>query len=160
MALAVTVNFTMVDSKGKSSITKVRVPSGFSVSQYTEFAVAMAQVIANLSDGGITNISVGIPLSLSGATIRAVAGLAADVAKKALLQAGSAVAGLFARFTIPTYDEAHSTTGSDEIDQADPDVAALIAIYEAGAGGASPIDLRGNNLTDVTLAREIFRKFG
>lgn len=160
MALAVTINFTIQDAKGKSAVSKVRVPTGFSMTQYVEFAIAMGQIIANISDGALTNISVGVPLSLTGAGIRAAAGDAADIAKKALLVARGAIAGLFARFNIPTYDEAHSTTGSDQINQSDPDVAALIAVYEAGAGGVAPVDLRENDLTDVSLARETFRKFG
>lgn len=82
MALAVTVNYSFIDAKGKSSSTKVRVPSGFSVAQYTEFAIAMGQLMSNLSDGAITEISVGIPVDLSGATIRAAANNVADVAKK------------------------------------------------------------------------------
>lgn len=157
---AVSFNFTITDSKGKSSVTKVRTPSGFSVSQYSEFGIAMAQVLTNMSDGVLTDVSIGIPLDLSGATIRAVAAAGADVAKKMLLSATSAVSGLFARFHIPTYDEDHTTTGSDSVDMADAEVAALIAVIEAGSGGVLPVDRRGNDLEDVTQAREVFRKFG
>jgi hypothetical protein len=159
MALAVTVNFTITDSKGKSAVTKVRVPTGFTLADYSQFAIAMGSLIAAVSDGVITDISVGIPLSLSGATIRAVANTTADIAKKALLSAVSAVAGLFTRFNIPTYDESHTVTGSDAIDTSDPDVSALIAVYEAGVGGLVPVDARNNDVADVQVAREVFRKF-
>lgn len=159
MALAVTINFTIADAKGKSAVTKVRVPTGFSLADYAQFAIAMGNLIAAVSDGVITDISVGVPLSLSGATIRAVANTTADVAKKALLTAVSAIAGLFTRFNIPTYNESHTVTGSDEIDTSNPDVSALIAIYEAGVGGVNPIDSRSNDVADVQTARETFRKF-
>src|SRR5689334_8505802 len=159
MALAVSVNFTILDAKGKSSITKVHVPTGFLIAQYLEFGAAMGQLIADLSDGILTDISVSIPLSLSGATIRAAAGIAADVAKKVFFQAGSAIAGLFARFNIPTYDEAHTVANTDEVDMADAEIAAFVAIIEGGAGGASPTDRRNNNLTDVLMGRETFQKF-
>lgn len=158
MALAVAINFTIEDAKGKSATTPVHVPTGFTISQYLEFASAMGQVIADLNDGILTSISVSLPLSLSGATLRAAAAIAADVGKKALLVATGAISGLFARFNIPTYDESHSIDNTDEIDMADADVAALVAIIEGGAGGALPSDLRGNDLTDVLSAREIFQE--
>lgn len=158
MGLAVSVNFTVLDGKGKSSVTKVHVPTGFSIAQYGEFAAAMGQLIADICDGELTGVSIGLPLSLSGATIRATAAVAADVAKKCLMVAGSAITGLFARFNIPTYDESHSISGTDALDLADSEVAAVVAIIEGGSG-ASPSDLRGNNLTDVLSARETFRKF-
>lgn len=164
MALAVTVNIVTTDQKGKSSLTKIRVPSGFSINQYAQFAQAIAQLVANLSDGGITEVSVSLPISLSGATIRGAALAFADIAKKALFFARSAVTGLFGKFFVPTYDETNTVSGSDAINVVDPDVAAYIAILENGVNVSGeivqPIDLRGNDLVDVTQAREIFRKFG
>jgi hypothetical protein len=164
MALAVTVNYTVTDAKGKSSLCKIRVPSGFSLNQYGEFAVAMGQLVANICDGAITDISVGIPVNLSAATIRASALGIADIAKKALFMMSSAVVGLFSKVFVPTYNEANTTTGSDEINAADADIAAYVAVLEAGitTGGetVTPIDVRGNDLTDVGEMREIFRKFG
>jgi hypothetical protein len=160
---AVTINVTMLDAKGKSSVTKIRVPTGFTLSQYASFAYAIGQLICNMTDGAITNISVSVPVDLSGATIRAFATTIADVAKKLLILARSSVTGLFARFTIPTYNEGNSITGSDQADPADPDIAALIALVEDGVnvGGVfiQPCDLRENDLVDVSEAREIFRKF-
>lgn len=164
MALAVTVNYTFTDAKGKSSLAKIRVPTGFSINQYTEFAIAMGQLVADLSDGAITDISVGIPVNLSGATIRASALGIADVAKKALFSLASSVTGLFSKVFVPTYNEANTTTGSDEINAADAEIAAYVAVLEAGitTGGETvqPIDVRGNDIVDVPQMREIFRKFG
>jgi hypothetical protein len=159
MALAVSVNFTITDAKGTSSTTFVHIPTGFSIAQYVEFAEAMGQVIADLSEGVLTRITISLPLTLSGATIRSVASNFADIAKKALLTAGSAIGGLFARFNLPTYDETHTIDNTDQLDQADADVAAYIAIIETGGGGAAPCDKRSNNLTTVLTARETFRKF-
>jgi hypothetical protein len=45
MALAVSVRFDFQDQKGKTSFTKVRVPNGFSIAQYTEFAQADVEEI-------------------------------------------------------------------------------------------------------------------
>lgn len=165
MALAVTINFSFLDEKGKSSVTKIRVPSGFSINQYVEFATAMGQLVGNLSDGAITDISISLPINLSGATIRAAAENWADVAKKALFMVSSAVTGLVSKFFFPTYDESNGNTvdGTDQLDVADPEVAAMIGLIENGVNVSGeiiqPIDLRGNDLVNVTQAREIFRKF-
>ena len=164
MALAVTINVTIADAKGKSSVTKIRVPTGFSLTQYGEAATAFAQLICNLTDGIITEVSVSVPIDLSGATIRAFATSIADVAKKALFVVRSSVAGLYSKFFFPTYNEGNNITGSDQLDIADADVAAMISLIETGVNVsgfiAQPNDIRGNDLTDVAEAREIFRKFG
>lgn len=164
MAHAVRVNFSFQDKKGKTSHTSVYVPTGFSINQYLEFGVAMAQIMGNLSDGAITEVSVSLPINLSGATIRAAALGIADVAEKLLIMAKTAVGNFFARFNIPTYNEANTIVGTDEADTADADIAALIAIIENGVDISGeviqPIDVRGNDLDEVTSAREIFRKSG
>lgn len=161
---AVTVNVTILDAKGKSSITKIRVPTGFVLPQYAEFGVAMGQLIANLNEGVITEVSVSIPVDLSTATIRAAAMSVADVAKKLLVIARSSVVGLLGKFNIPTYDEINTVSGSDQADLADPGIAAFVALVESGVNVSGtfiqPVDLRGNDLEDVSQAREIFRKYG
>lgn len=155
MELAVTINFTIADARGRSAVTKVRVPTGFSVSQYTEFAIAMGNIILAMTDGVMTNISIGVPLSLSGATIRATANGLADVAEKFLMIARTTVAGLLARFSIPTADQSLQTGSGDGIDESDTNVAAYIAILEGGSGGVTPTDKRDNDITDVSTVRMV-----
>lgn len=159
---AVSVNFTILDSKGKSSVTKVRVPTGFSLTQYALFAQAFAQLIANLSEGSITEISVGMPIDLSGATIRSAALATADVFKKALFTVTSTISGLFGKFFFPTYNEVNTVAGSDQLQPIDTDVMLMTAAIENGINVSGevvrPLDLRGNNLAEVTQAREIFRR--
>lgn len=161
--MAVTINFTIQDAKGKTRMTKVRVPTGFSPSQYAEFALAMGQIIANLNDGAITEISVGIPLDLSAASIAAVALTIADTAKKAFFGVLSSVSGLFAKYVLPTYDEGLTVAGGDSIDTSDPAVAAFIALIESGTtvGGIpiAPVDKYTNDLESVNIAREQFRRY-
>lgn len=160
---AVSINFTILDAKNKSSKTSIHVPTGFSIAQYAGFATQMAQLIALISDGQITEVSVSLPLNLSGATIRAAAVVTADIFKKLFLQARSSVTGLIGKFFIPTYDEANTLAGSDQANQADTEIAALISVIENGVNVSGevvqPVDLRGNDLVDVSIAREVFRKF-
>ncbi len=159
---AVAIHFTFLDGKNKTSKTTIHVPTGFSVAQYLEFGQAMAQLLANLSEGQITDVSVSLPLSLSGATIRASATAVADIFKKVFFQARSAVSGLLGKFFIPTLNESFRISGSDAIDQAATEPAALISIIENGINVSGevvqPVDLRGNDLTDVSIARMLHRK--
>lgn len=160
---AVGVHFTILDAKGKSSKTVIHVPTGFSIAQYLAFGTAMAELISQIAEGQITEVSVSYPLNLSGATIRVAALAAADIFKKAFFQARSAVSGLLGKFNIPTYDEVNNVINSDQIDMADTQVAALVSIIEDGVNVSGeivqPIDLRGNDLVEVSLARYVHRKF-
>ena len=158
-AVQVTINW--VDAKNKPSKTIVHIPTGFSIAQMIEFAQGAAQLFTSASFASITSVSISVGIDLSGATIRAVAVSTADVAEKLLLMARSAVAGLFARFNIPTFDENLLIVGSDQIDFADTDVAAFVSALEDGlivnALPVLPRDKRGNDLVLVTQGREIFR---
>jgi hypothetical protein len=160
---AIAIHFTIVDDKNKSSKTTIHVPTGFSLAAYLNFGQAMAQLIANISEGQLTEVSVSYPVDLSGATIRAAALAAADIFKKVFFQAASAVSGLVGKFFIPTYNEVNNVVNSDSVNFADPEVAALVSIIEDGVNVSGeivqPIDLRGNDLELVTIGREVFRKF-
>jgi len=160
---AVSVNFTVQDNKGKTAMTKVHVPTGFTFAQYIAFGQAMGQLVANISEGALTEVSVSVPLNISGATLKAVALAIADVAEKAMFQAVSTVSGLFAKWFLPTYNEANTIDGSDQINTADPDVAGLITILEDGVNVSgtfiTPRTVRGDPIDTVNVAREIFRKF-
>lgn len=159
---AISIHFTIVDESNKSSKTTIHVPTGFSLSNYLAFGQAAAQLIANINEGQITEVSVSYPLDISGASIRATALAAADLFKKVFFQATSAVSGLLGKFFIPTYDEVNNIVGSKNVDLADPDVAAFVSLIEDGVNVSGeivqPQDLRENDLEVVTIAREVFRK--
>lgn len=161
--LAVSLNFTIIDGKGKTSTTRIRVPTGFTPAQYVEAAEGFAQLMLNMSEGAITDISVSLPVDLSLATLRAVPLAIADIAKKALFTVASSVVGLYARFNIPTFDEQFTVPASDDLDMVDANVAAYVGVIENGINVSGtfiqPCDLRENDLADVREAREIFRKF-
>lgn len=164
MALAVSLVFTFRDNKGDSAITKLRIPTGFTIAQMLEFGEAAAQLLSNLSSAQMTKASISVGVDLSGATIRAVASATSDVFQKALFVARSNIAGLFARFNFPTLQDDKVVDGTDQLDTADADVAAVITALEDGivtgtpAIAVPPTDLRNNGLAEVTTTREIFRK--
>jgi len=162
MALAVSVRFDFQDDKGKSSFTKIRVPTGFSIAQYTEFAQGAAQLLLNASTASITKISVVFNVSLASLGLKTVASSVSKVARKMFLQFTTAVTGFLAKTFIPALSESKVASGSDDVDQADTDVAALISAYEDGivvTGGTMTFtNGRGHDITAATAAKEQFRR--
>lgn len=163
MALAFTANFTFRDDKGKSSSTKIRIPTSFTVAQAVEFAQDAAGLLAVASNGVITDVSLSVDVSAFGLGLKTVAGITADFFQKALFTMRSAVNGLFSKINVPTFNEDLVLAGTDQIDQADTDIAAFITALEDGIDDGlgtfiQPIDLRGNAITEVSAAREVFRK--
>jgi len=163
MALAVTIQIDMKDAKNKSSFSRVRVPTGFSIAQYAEFAADFGQLVSNATTCAITGISINFALDLSSATLVNTVTVAADVAHKAFIQMRSAVAGFVSKFKIPTFDEDGLTlAGTEEIDTSDVFVAALLAGLENGydlptGGVMAPVDKYGNDLTTPSITRTIFQ---
>jgi len=155
MALALTAQVNFVDAKNKSSFTRVRVPNGFTIAQYTAFVQDLAQAVANMSGCRVTGGSISLNFTLTG--LAATASAVADVASKAFVKVRSAVAGFFAKMSIPTFDEDSLVlAGSDEIDTADTAVAAFITLIETGDGTVVPSDKYGNDLTTTSITREQF----
>lgn len=162
MALAVTLFISFKDAKNKPSSLPLRIPTGFTLAQYTEFAEDALQVIANVSIARITGASLNFGLDLSTAALTNVAGnVLANVTSKLMLGYNSAVAGFKALFKIPTYDEDNLTVdGTDQPDVVDVGVAALLAGIEDGydlttGGVMAPTDKYGNDLDVSRFQREI-----
>ena len=162
MALAVAVRYDFVDEKGDTSFTKVRVPSTFSIAQYTEFVLALGQFIANMSSCRITGGSVTFTIDLSGLSLKASAATIADVFQKGYFSFNSAATGFFKRMRIPTLAESKVSSGSDNINTLDADVAAFVTAMNNGivvtGGTISPTTERGHDLTSLNEAREVFRR--
>lgn len=161
MALATTVNFVFRDQKGKTSTTKIRVPSTFSFAQYAEFAESAAQILASASQAQLVETSVSVALDLTGLGLKTTIALFADIYQKALFTVRTAVSGLFSKFNFPTLDDGMVLPNSDVLDTTEAAVAAMQTIIEDGVADGttiSVVDSRGNDLVEVSQMREIFRK--
>lgn len=157
MALAFIVQIDMIDAKAKTSFTRIRIPTSFSIAAMTTFAQDAAQAIVDITGCRVTGASIGINFVLTGLGAAAAAG--ADIARKAFFKAKSTVAGFFAKMSIPTFDEDNLVVaGTDQIDTADTAVAAFITLLQTGNGTVAPTDKYGNSLTDVDISRELFMK--
>lgn len=159
---AVSISITFLDSKNKSSSTKVKVPTTLSLAQITEFAGDFGQLMADFSSCRVTGVTPCIGLDLSSATLRAIAASTSDIAEKAWILASTAV-GTFTKMKLPTASDSYVIDGTDQVDQTDPDAAALVTIFEDGivttGGTIAPVDLRDNDVTGVDEFQEKFRKF-
>lgn len=157
MALAFVVQVDFKDAKNASSFTRIRIPTSFTIAQMTTFAQDVAQAITDISGCIVTGASIGLNFTLTG--LGAAAAAAADVASKAFFKAQSAVAGFFAKMSIPTFDEdSLVVAGTDQIDTANAAVATFITLVETGNGTVAPVDKYGNDLNDVTISREQFMR--
>lgn len=163
MARATQIIYSFVDDKGKTSSTRVSVPTNLTIADWTTFAIEMGNNLTSLSTGVLTKISICVPVDITvGTTLKAVANAAADVANKVLMIFRTAVAGFKARFNIPTYDEQYSIAGTDKLDSAAINPAAIISIMEAGYTTATPADVnftdsRGNAYGTFDKGLEKFR---
>jgi len=155
---AVAVTVTTVDEKNKSFVSKLHVPTGFDPSEYADFAVAFAQLVANLQDGQITDVGVSIPIDAS--SLFAAASTLADAAEKAFFSVATVVSGLYTKYIIPMFDRTNIIAGTDQIDTADVNVAAVISMYEEGIDvGLETFhfeDSRGNETASLSSARATF----
>jgi hypothetical protein len=162
MALAVTINFGVLDEKGAKSSTKIRVPNGFSIPQYIEFAQGAAQVLAGISTGQITSASICIGLDISTATIKASVLTGADRFQKAFFQWATAVAGFFARIRLPAFNELYIAAGTDAVDLTAAPIMALDSMMTDGivvtGGTILPTNEREMDVVTLTTAKQQFRK--
>jgi len=162
MALAVNVRFDFVDEKGKTSFTKIRVPVGFTLAQYVEFAQAAAAVINSATTCQITGVSLTFGLDTSGWGLNTIVSGLADIYQKFRMQWNTAVAGFKAKFSIPASDESYVIAGSDAVDVSDPGVAAFISAINNGiavTGGTMTFcDARQHDIVSNQFAVEVHRK--
>lgn len=162
MALATSINFTFVDQKNKSKSTKVRIPSTVSIANGTAFAQDIAQLMANCSNARLDFVELTFHLDIANVSLNSIASAFSSVGEKALFAFRSAVAGLFGKFQIPTFDEAVvMVAGTDQIDITDTDIIAFLTGIEdgieiTGAVVVQETNKYGDDLTSNTIAREVF----
>lgn len=164
MVAAIKVIYTISDEKGKSATTEVKVPNGFLLTQYTEFAQGMAQFIDATVGGKVTSANFCVGVDLTGLGLKALAQAGSDIEEKGFWQWLTA-GGFRTRMQIPTWLEALVNTGSDDINRAQADVLALetamlTGIAVTGPATIQPCDEREDDIQSTQFAREHFRASG
>lgn len=161
MAAAIQIVYTVTDDKNKSSTTAIKVPLGFSLANYIEFAQELAEMVDALTQGKISHVGIAITVDLSAISIKGAAVAGADVEEKASLQ-WSTVGGFNTSMMIPCINEAHVVDGSDAIDPAIPAWANFLTVMEdgillpVGAVVVSPSDSREDDIVSLDFARKHF----
>lgn len=162
MALAASVIYTAIDDSGERGTTEIKVPTGFTLSQYGEFGSAMATLLDAFLAGKVETAQICFGVDISTLTSNAVLSTA-DVEEIGAFQFATSE-GRPVSVNVPCLDELVVAAGSDDIDQGNANVAAFIAAMESGiavtGGTISPCDIAEDDVVSTNYARERFRASG
>lgn len=154
------LNYTIEDAKGESSSFRVNFPDSTDIAILKTFAGSTAAMIDDLIKGRITDISIGMSVSLPSG-IKTAADSTSDVQEGARFNWRTAL-GTLTQFRIPTFDEAYITAGTSNVDTGSPGVGEfrdrIISGQTVGLINVSPSDDRGESITALDSARESFTK--
>jgi hypothetical protein len=162
MAIAFEITYTVQDDSGDTATAAIHIPNTFSLSQYTEFGRAMADLVDNMVHGLLLSADLTITLDISALTGNAVTPFA-DVEE---IGAYLFVTGENRPVSVnlPGIAESHVLAGSDDIDQLQSAEAAFITAMVTGiavtGGTVAPCDVNEADITDIVYAREQFRSSG
>jgi len=154
--------FSYLDQAGKRATSTMYFTTGLTLAQITEGLSAMALLIDGVVGALITGINALIPVDISGLTSNTT-GVTSDVEEVGEF-IGVTAAGRKTLFNVPGIKDNLSVAGSDDLDLTDTDIAAFITALEdgiaTGGGTIIPTDVGGDDLTEITTARERVRNSG
>ena len=159
MAIAFEVVYEYTDDSGDKAESAIKLPTTFTLAQYTEFVRAMAVLVDKVVVGIVSRAGIRVAIDVSSLTGNTVLGLS-DVEDVGAFQYATADARPV-RFNIPGIQESHVLAGSDDIDTAAAEIAAFNTAMLSGiavtAGTISPTDVAEDDVTSLVFARERFR---
>ena len=162
MPITYDIVYEFSDNDGDSASCSTHVPNSFTLSQYTEFARALAALKDAVTVGLLRACSLVIGVNVS-ALISNGVGVDSDVEEIAAFQFRSAQ-GFPVKVNVPGVLEMLVASGSDELDQADPDIAAFLTAMQSGiavtGGTIIPCDVGESDIVSLDYARENFRASG
>jgi len=163
MMAAPQIIYTVIDASGERGTTSINVPTGFQLSDYGEFAVAMGTFLDALLGGRVESADICFAVDISGLTSNTALSTS-DVEEYGAFKFDT-VDGFPVNVNIPCIDELVVGSGSDDLDQANADVAAFISAMEngiavSGAATITPCDIAESDINTVVTARERFRASG
>ena len=161
MALTYEFSLSVSDNKGKSSSFALNLPTTFSLADYGQYAVSMAQLTNAIIVGIITGANIRLDVDISGLTANA-ATVNADIQERAAFQYATAN-NRTVEVVIPAFNETLISNGVDDVDIVQVDAAAFDDMMLNGilAGGATiiPCDIDEEDLTVRNYARESFTPY-
>lgn len=161
--MAVSIIYSVVgEVPTEISTTEVKLPDSFSLAQFTTFGAAFATAMNNLIWGRILDATLVVDVDISALTGN-IAAVQGDVEEVGAFEFVTAQ-GNRVKMNVPAIDELLTAADSHELDQADPAVAAAIAMMETGiavtGGTIAPCDIGQDDIVDTIFAREQHRNSG
>jgi len=162
MAIVPQIVYTVADENGELGTTSVNIPTGFSLSQYSEFGSAMATLLDKILDGRVESADICFFVDISALTNN----IPIATSDKEAIGAFQfrTLQNTKVNVNVPTLYEIKVGAGSDDLNQGDADVAAFITAMEDGiavtGGTIAPCDVGELSIDQVVFARERFRASG
>lgn len=162
MAVPFSLIYTVRDAQGDTSTTQVHMPTAFNLAQYTEFAASMATLIDAMLHGRVETAELCLSADLSGLTSNTIL-TTSDVEEVAAF-VGRTTEGRPVEVNIPALNDGVVVAGTNQLDLADPSVAAFITMLEDGiavtGGTATPCDVGEDDIDTVISATKEVRGSG
>jgi len=159
MPLAPKIRFKITDNDGDVANTEIHVQSGDTIAQYDSFAEDYALLLDPIILGAIDPIAVmTIPVDISGLTGNTLNPVS-DVEQIGAFQFAD-TNNEPVDVNVPGILLSTVLGSSDELDTADTDVAAFIALMESGDGTISPSSVSEADIVDTFYARKETRASG
>lgn len=159
MPLAFEIVYEYTDASGDKAESAVKLPTALTLTNYTDFGRAMGLLLNNIVSGIVSRAGLRIAIDVSALTGNVV-DTTSDVEDVGAFQYTTAE-GRPVRLNVPGIIEAKVLAGSDDIDTADADIAALNTAVISGvavtAGTIPPSDVAEDDITTLVFARERFR---
>lgn len=158
------IEYNIDDNDNDPAKTSVWVATGQTVANYTLFAKGYALLIDGIIKGVFRQVAkLKIPVDISGLTNN-VADALSDVEQVSHFEFVTAQ-GNPVDFNIPCIDETKIIAGSDELDQTDAAIAAIIAMFEDGIdiGGGTfvqPCNVAEEDVVGTLIAHAHTRNSG
>jgi len=158
MAIPHAITTIISDASGTQGSTTHFVQNGASLSQLGEIAVQLANVIDDITEGKIEAMKARISADMSALTGNTALD-GSDVGDLGQFQFRT-LSNRPVRVNVPALAEGVVGAGSDDINQANVDVAALISAFEDGLAGILPCNIAQEDIVSTEFARERFKNRG
>jgi len=162
MAIAFELVYQYQDDAGNVATEAAKIPTGFTLAQYTEFGRSLAALKDAVVGGVIIDLGLRVAVDISALTgnISTVTSDVEDVAAFAFRTADNRKV----RVNVPCADELDVLANSNDLNQSDTEIAAFISAMENGVavtgGTMIPSDVGEDAITAIVTAREAFRPSG
>lgn len=159
MTVAFEIVYEYTDASGDKAESAIRLVTNLTLVNYIDFARAMGVLVNNIVGGIVSRAGLRVAVDVSALTSNVV-DTTSDVEDVGAFQYAT-VDNRPVRVNVPGIVEAKVLAGSDDLDTADPAIAALNTAMVSGiavtAATISPTDQAEDDITTLIFARERFR---